>query len=65
MPLSIVFQKSWQLGEVITDWKRGNTTLILKKVKKEDLGNYSKIMEGILLETMWRHIENNQVICDS
>lgn len=50
MPLSIIFQKSWQLGEVITDWKRGNITLIFKKVKKEDMGNYSKIMEETMLE---------------
>lgn len=62
VPLSIIFQKSWQSGEVLTDWKRGNTTLIFKKGKKEDLGNYSKIMEEILSETMLKHMENNQVI---
>ena len=37
-PLSIVFEKSWQSGEVPANWNKGNTSPVLKNVGRRTQG---------------------------
>ena len=63
-PFSIIFQRSWESGEVPLDWKLANVP-IFKKGKKEDPSNYrpvsltsvpGKIMEKMVLELTEAHL---------
>jgi len=70
-PFSIIYQQSWQIGEVPDDWRIANVTPIYKKGRKEDPGNYSpvsltsvlgKIMERFILSALTGHVKDNQGI---
>ena len=41
--LSIIFEKSWLLGEIPSDWKKGKVIPIFKKGRKDDPGNYRPV----------------------
>ncbi|KFO75472.1 hypothetical protein N303_08088, partial [Cuculus canorus] len=41
-PLSMIFKKSWQSGEIPGDWKK-DVTPIYKKGWREDPGNYRPV----------------------
>ncbi|GAB0209633.1 mitochondrial enolase superfamily member 1 [Grus japonensis] len=69
--LSIIYQGSWESGEVPADWKLANVIPIYKKGMREDPGNYrpvsltsapGKIMEKIVLGAIERHLKNNAII---
>uniref|UniRef100_K7EZY7 Reverse transcriptase domain-containing protein n=1 Tax=Pelodiscus sinensis TaxID=13735 RepID=K7EZY7_PELSI len=73
-PLAIIFEKSRRSGEIPDDWKKANVVPIFKKGKKDDPGNYrpvsltsvpGKIMEGILKESILRHLDERKVIRNS
>ncbi|CAM4662903.1 unnamed protein product [Caretta caretta] len=73
-PLALIFESSWQSGEVPDDWKKANVVPILKKGKEEDPGNYrpisltsvpGKIMEQVLKESILKHLEERKVIRNS
>ncbi|CAM4584956.1 unnamed protein product [Lepidochelys kempii] len=73
-PLAIIFENSWQVGEVPDDWRMDNVVPIFKKGKKEDPGNYrpvsltsvpEKIMEQVLKESILKHLDERKVIRNS
>ncbi|KAJ7399009.1 hypothetical protein BTVI_119316 [Pitangus sulphuratus] len=62
--------RSWRSGEVSEDWNKANVTLIFKKGKKEDPGNYQpvmvtsisgKMMERLILEAISIHMEDKKM----
>ncbi|GAB0208678.1 mitochondrial enolase superfamily member 1 [Grus japonensis] len=70
-PLSIIFERSWRTGEVPEDWRKANVTLVFKKGRKEDPGNYKpvsltsipgKVMEQLILGVINKHVEEKKVI---
>jgi len=65
-PVSIIFECSWQLGEVLKDWSKANVTPVFKK---EDTGNCrpvsltlipGKVVEQLILETISRHVKDKK-----
>ncbi|KGL77054.1 hypothetical protein N309_04477, partial [Tinamus guttatus] len=70
-PLSIIFERSWRMGEVSEDWKKANVRPVFKKGKKEDPGNYRpvsltsvprKVMKRLVLAVVSGHMEDKKVL---
>ena len=68
--LSIIFKRSWQMGEVPEDWRIADVPPVFKKGKKEDLGNNrpvsltsvpGKVMEQLILDTLSKHLEEKVI----
>jgi len=62
------------MGEVPEDWRIANVTLVFKKGKKEDPGNYrpvlltsvpGKVMEQLVLDAISKQLEEKKVIRSS
>ncbi|GAB0208090.1 mitochondrial enolase superfamily member 1 [Grus japonensis] len=62
---------SWRAGEVPENGRKANVTLVFKKGKKEDPGNYKpvsltsipgKVMEQLILDVISKHVEEKKVI---
>ncbi|KGL74896.1 RNA-directed DNA polymerase from mobile element jockey, partial [Tinamus guttatus] len=70
-PLSIIFERSWRMGEVPEDWKKASVMPVFKKGKKEDTGNYrpvsltsirGKVMEQLVLAVVSKHMKDKEVL---
>ncbi|PKU39480.1 rna-directed dna polymerase from mobile element jockey- hypothetical protein [Limosa lapponica baueri] len=70
-PLSIIFERSWRIGEVPEDWRKPDVIPVFKKGKKEDPGNYrpvsltsipGKVMERLILGAISEHMEEKKAI---
>ena len=68
--LLMMFEKSWQSGEICGGWKKGEVTPIFKMGMKDDSGNcwpvslssvLKEIVEHTLLEAMLGHMEEREV----
>ncbi|KFP31038.1 RNA-directed DNA polymerase from mobile element jockey, partial [Colius striatus] len=69
--LSIIFQQSWGTGEVPEDWRKANVTLVFKKDRKDDSGNYrpvsltsipGKVMEQLIVDDISKLMKEQMVI---
>ena len=69
--LSILFQNSYDIGIITSDWKRANITPIDKKVDKRNPENYRlvsltsilcKIMELIMKDHLLKYLKNSNIL---
>jgi len=72
--VSIIFERSWWLGEPPEDWKKANATPVFENGKKEVPVNYSpvsftskaaKFKEQLMLEMIFKQMKYKKVIMSS
>lgn len=66
-PLSIIYQRTWDSGEVCADWKLTGIILAFKNVMREDPGNYitsvpGKVTEKIILVVIESQLKSKALI---
>lgn len=65
-----VYQRSWEPGEVPTDWKVANIIPIYKKGRKEEPGKYTPVgltsvpgeVMVIILGAIEKHLKNKAIV---
>ena len=71
--LIIIFQKSLQIGCILSDWKHANVAPAYKKGEKYNAVNYKpisltciscKIMEHVITKHILNHLESNSLLYD-
>ena len=71
--LTLIFQASYDQGQVPEDWKRANVTPLFKKGDKSKAANYRpvsltstclKIMEHIVHSNLMNFLESNNILSD-
>ena len=74
VPLSIIFNHSFNTGSVPDDWKKADVSATFKKGDKENSGNYRpisltsqvcKVFEFMLRDSIVGHLNENKLIHDS
>ena len=73
-PLSIIFNMSLQLKQVLSDWKHANVTPIFKKGDKSDPGNYlpisltsqiCKVLKSFIRDNIANHLNKHTLLLQS
>ncbi len=71
--LTVIYQKSYDTGELPDDWKKANVVAIYKKGKNSDPSNYRpisltcvscKIMEHIVASSIMKHAKRHNILYD-
>jgi len=74
LPLSLIFRKSFETGELPADWRAAHIVPIFKKGSKTDKANYRpvsltsvscKVMESIIKDKLLEFLDKNKVISEA